>query len=140
MTRLRVWDLPVRLIHWGVVAAVGLAFYTMKTDGAPFVFPMDIHARAGYVLLGLLLFRWVWGLVGSFHARFESFLRSPATQVGYAHRLITGRPPAYAGHNPLGGLMVMVMLLMVMVVLMLMVMVMVMVMVMLWMLWMLWWC
>lgn len=111
MTRLKVWELPVRLFHWGLVGGVALAFYTMKTEGAPFVFPMDIHARAGYVLLGLLLFRWLWGLVGGFHARFSSFLHSPATLVGYVRRLLTGRPPAYAGHNPLGGLMVVVMLL-----------------------------
>ncbi|MBB3330442.1 cytochrome b [Halomonas campaniensis] len=111
MTRLKVWELPVRIFHWGLVGGVALAFYTMKTGGAPFVFPMDIHARAGYVLLGLLLFRWLWGLVGGFHARFSSFLRSPATLVGYARRLLTGRPPAYAGHNPLGGIMVVVMLL-----------------------------
>lgn len=110
MPRLQVWDMPVRLFHWTLVGAVGLSFYTMKTDGAPFIFPTDIHARAGYVVLGLLLFRWLWGLVGSFHARFTHFLRSPLTMTVYARRLLTGRPPAYAGHNPLGGFMVVVML------------------------------
>ena len=110
MTQLKVWDIPVRLFHWGLVGGVVLAFYTMKTDGAPFVFPIDIHARAGYVVLGLLVFRWLWGLVGSHHARFTNFLHSPLTMADYARRLMTGRPPAYAGHNPLGGVMVMVML------------------------------
>lgn len=111
MTRLKVWDLPVRLFHWGMVGCVALAFYTMKTDGAPFLFPIDIHSRAGYVLIGLLLFRWLWGWLGTPHARFASFLHSPRTLLGYGRRLLTGRPPAYAGHNPLGGLMVVVMLL-----------------------------
>lgn len=111
MTRLKVWDVPTRLFHWGLVGCVALAFYTMKTDGAPFIFPIDIHARGGYVLIGLLLFRWLWGLVGSHHARFGSFLYSPATLWGYARRLMSGRLPLFAGHNPLGGLMVMVMLL-----------------------------
>ncbi len=111
MTRLKVWDIPVRLFHWGLVGCVALAFYTMKTDGAPFVFPIDIHARAGYVLVGLLLFRWLWGLVGSHHARFSGFLYSPARMLTYARRLIGGRPPVFAGHNPLGGIMVVVMLL-----------------------------
>jgi cytochrome b len=111
MTRLKVWDIPVRLFHWGMVGAVALAFYTMKTPGAPFVFPIDIHARAGYVLLGLLLFRWLWGLVGSYHARFSSFVYPPMTLFDYARRLLGGRPPHYAGHNPLGGIMVVVMML-----------------------------
>ncbi|MDR5892552.1 cytochrome b/b6 domain-containing protein [Halomonas mongoliensis] len=111
MTRLRVWDVPVRLFHWGMVGAVALAFYTMKTPGYPFIFPIDIHARAGYVLVGLLLFRWLWGLVGSYHARFTSFLHPPTTLFDYARRLLGGRPPSYAGHNPLGGIMVVVMML-----------------------------
>ncbi|MFY0988954.1 cytochrome b/b6 domain-containing protein [Halomonas sp. C05BenzN] len=110
MMQLRVWDLPVRLFHWGLVGAVGLSFHTMKTGGAPFLFPVEIHARAGYVILGLLLFRWLWGLVGSPHARFAGFLRSPATMLRYGRRLLAGRPPAFAGHNPLGGLMVLLML------------------------------
>lgn len=111
MRRRNVWDIPVRLFHWGLVGAVGLSFYTMKTDGAPFIFPVDIHARTGYVLLGLLLFRWLWGLVGSQHARFRSFLYSPASMFDYARRMLRGHPPVFAGHNPLGGIMVVVMLL-----------------------------
>jgi cytochrome b len=111
MTRLKVWDIPVRLFHWSMVGAVALAFYTMKTPGAPFIFPTDIHAKAGYVLLGLLLFRWLWGLVGSYHARFSSFVYPPTTMIDYARRLLGGRPPDYAGHNPLGGIMVLVMML-----------------------------
>ncbi|MDY7117589.1 cytochrome b/b6 domain-containing protein [Halomonas sp. SSL-5] len=111
MTRLLVWDIPVRLFHWSLVALVGLSFYTMKTEGAPFAFPVEIHARSGYLLLGLLLFRWLWGLLGSRHARFSSFLRSPGCTIDYGRRLLGGRPPAFAGHNPLGGVMVLVMLL-----------------------------
>ena len=111
MRRLKVWDIPMRLFHWGLVVTVGLSFYTMKTDGAPFIFPVDIHARAGYVLLGLLLFRWLWGVVGSYHARFSGFLYPPASMFDYARRLLRGRPPVFAGHNPLGGIMVVVLLL-----------------------------
>lgn len=111
MTRLLVWDIFVRLFHWSLVALVGLSFYTMKTEGAPFVFPIDIHARAGYLLIGLLLFRWLWGLLGSHHARFVNFLRSPGTMIDYGRRLAGAKPPIFAGHNPLGGVMVLVMLL-----------------------------
>lgn len=111
MTRLLIWDIPVRLFHWTLVALVGLSFYTMKTEGAPFVFPTETHAKTGYLLLGLLLFRWLWGLVGSPHARFASFLRSPGSMTDYGRRLLRGQSPVYAGHNPLGGVMVLVMLL-----------------------------
>lgn len=110
MTPLKVWDIPVRLFHWGMVGAVALAFYTMKTPGYPFIFPTDVHAKAGYVLVGLLLFRWLWGVVGSHHARLSGCVRSPATTLGYARRFVRGKPPAYAGHNPLGGIMVIVMM------------------------------
>ena len=106
-----VWDLPVRLFHWALVGGVALSFYTMKLGGAPFLFPVEIHAKAGYVVLGLLLFRWFWGLVGSPHARFRHFLYSPRRMVDYGRKILTGPPPVYAGHNPLGGLMVVVMLL-----------------------------
>ncbi|MCG6657144.1 cytochrome B [Halomonas campisalis] len=105
-----VWDLPTRLFHWALVGGVALSFYTMKLGGAPFLFPVEIHAKAGYVVMGLLLFRWCWGLVGSPHARFWNFLYGPRRMLTYARRLLTGPPPPYAGHNPLGGLMVMVML------------------------------
>lgn len=110
MTRLMVWDIPVRLFHWSLVALVGLSFYTMKTEGAPFVFPIEIHARAGYLLVGLLLFRWLWGLLGSPHARFTSFLYPPGRMIDYGRRLLRGTAPRYAGHNPLGGAMVLFML------------------------------
>ncbi|EWG99153.1 cytochrome b/b6 domain-containing protein [Halomonas sp. BC04] len=105
-----VWDLPIRLFHWGLVGGVGLAFYTMKLGGAPFLFPVQVHAKAGYVVLGLLLFRWLWGLVGSPHARFRNFLHGPATMLAYARHLLKGPPPVYAGHNPMGGAMVLIML------------------------------
>lgn len=112
MQKIRVWDLPLRLFHWLMVAAVGLSFYTMKTKGAPFDFPMDIHAQSGYVMLGLLVFRWVWGLVGSHHARFWHFLYPLGTTLGYFRDMLPGRPRAhYAGHNPLGGLAVFALLL-----------------------------
>lgn len=111
MITLNVWDGPVRLFHWALVGSVALAFYTVKTDAAPFHFPIEVHARAGYVLVGLLLFRWLWGLVGTPHARFADFLYPSATLLDYLRRLLRGRPPVYTGHNPLGGLMVLLMLL-----------------------------
>ncbi|CAM3421599.1 cytochrome b/b6 domain-containing protein [Halomonas lysinitropha] len=111
MHQVKVWDLPIRLFHWALVSTVGLSFYTMKTGGAPFAFPVEIHARAGLIVLGLLLFRWGWALAGSHHARLWHFLHGPDAILTYLRALRRGPLPPYAGHNPLGGLAVLAMLL-----------------------------
>lgn len=111
MQTVHVWDVLVRIFHWGLVVAVVLAFYTMKTEGAPFLFPIEIHAKAGYVVLGLLTFRWLWAFMGSHYARFGEFLTSPLTSARYARQLIKRKPTPYAGHNPLGGWAVLVLML-----------------------------
>jgi len=111
MKRIYVWDVYVRLFHWALVASMLVSFYTMKTEGEPFLFPAEIHAKSGYIVLGLLSFRWLWGLFGSFFARFSTFLTSPVVSFGYAISLTRRRLKHYAGHNPLGGWMVLVMLL-----------------------------
>ncbi|WP_048307341.1 cytochrome b/b6 domain-containing protein [Halomonas sp. PR-M31] len=111
MQRIWVWDVWVRIFHWVLVLALIVSFYTMKTEGYPLMFPVDWHARAGYTVLGLLLFRWLWGLFGSRHARFLNFLRSPLESWRYLWLFLRNRAPSYAGHNPLGGWTVMIMML-----------------------------
>ncbi|TVP51270.1 MAG: cytochrome B [Halomonas sp.] len=106
-----VWDIWIRLFHWGLVAAVLISFYTTKTSGMPFLFPIDVHAQAGYLVLGLLVFRLIWGLLGSVYARFSSFLYSPSQTAAYSKALLQRQTSAYASHNPLGGWMVVIMLL-----------------------------
>ncbi|SHE93515.1 Cytochrome b [Modicisalibacter ilicicola DSM 19980] len=110
MKKVWVWDAWVRLFHWLLVIALTVSFYTMKTGGYPLLFPVDWHARAGYSVLGLMLFRWLWGVFGSRHARFFTFLRSPRTLWDYARQFLHGKEALYAGHNPLGGWMVLLML------------------------------
>ena len=108
---IKVWDLWIRLFHWGLVAAVLVSFYTTKTDGVPFLFPIEVHAQAGYLVLGLLVFRWLWGMLGSVYTRFSTFLYSPAQTATYSKTLLKRQTNAYASHNPLGGWMVVIMLL-----------------------------
>lgn len=108
---IEVWDGWIRLFHWGLVAAVLVSFYTTKTSGAPFLFPVEVHAQAGYLVIGLLIFRWLWGALGSVYARFKTFLYPPAETVAYSKTLLKRQPSAYASHNPLGGWMVLLMLL-----------------------------
>ena len=96
--RVTIWDLPTRLFHW-LLAGVLVASYLTGEDG-----PVEIHAQLGYVVLGLLLFRLAWGLVGSETARFASFVRAPGAAFAHLRGLMAPGPlAAEAGHNPLGG-------------------------------------
>lgn len=99
--RVRVWDLPTRLFHWLLVLAVIAAVSTGQTGGGW----MDWHGRIGLSILGLLVFRLVWGLLGSTYARFSYFLPTPAALRAYLRGDWQG-----AGHNPLGALAVFAML------------------------------
>ncbi|GEN26983.1 cytochrome b561 [Halovibrio variabilis] len=108
---INVWDGWVRVFHWGLVAAVLVSFYTTKTSGLPFLFPIDVHAQSGYLVLGLLVFRWLWGMVGSVYARFSTFLYPVDDTIAYSKTLLKRQAPAYASHNPLGGWMVLILLL-----------------------------
>jgi len=109
-TRIAVWDKLIRLFHWSLLAAVVISFYTTKTTGQPFLFPIEVHAQSGYIIIGLLVFRFIWGLVGSPYARFSTFLYGPKKTAGYAKALMTRRAPHYASHNPVGGWMVVLLL------------------------------
>jgi cytochrome b len=95
---IRVWDLPIRLFHWLLAACILASFITVKIGGNA----MEIHARVGYCVLALIIFRICWGLIGSYHARFINFVPSPRGLVSY----VLGKSKAGLGHNPLGALSV----------------------------------
>ena len=99
--RIRLWDLPTRLFHWLLVATVVGAFVTAKLGGNAMLW----HGRLGLFILGLLVFRLVWGFIGSTHARFANFVRGPAAIRDY----LAGRWQG-VGHNPLGALSVLALL------------------------------
>jgi cytochrome b len=100
-TRIRLWDLPVRIFHWSLLAAVATAIVTGKLGGDW----MGLHGKAGLSIIGLVAFRLAWGFFGSTHARFVSFLPSPAKLLAY----LKGRWKG-VGHNPLGALSVLALL------------------------------
>lgn len=104
MHTVRVWDLPTRLFHWGLVTCVVGLIITGNVGGNAMVW----HGRLGYAVLTLLLFRVVWGLVGGRWSRFASFLYGPSTIVAYLRG--QGRPEHRVGHNPLGMLSVLALL------------------------------
>lgn len=104
-----VWDWSVRLFHWALVVLIAAAWATAEAG----VDYMQWHMRCGYAVLTLLLFRLLWGLVGSGSARFGSFLRGPRAVLAYARAWFSPKPQHFLGHNPLGGWMVIVLLLLV---------------------------
>ena len=102
----KVWDLPVRLVHWALVALLAFQIVSAKVGG----WLIDWHLISGYAILVLVLFRVLWGFAGSTSARFGSFLAPPAVALRFASQLLARRAQAYAGHNPLGGWMVLALL------------------------------
>lgn len=105
MKRIKVWDLPVRLFHLGLAAAVLAAFLTGDEDESA-----TLHTRAGLLVLGLVVFRIVYGLLGPAQARFRAFVKGPAEVGRYAKAMFRGHPPVHLSHNPLGGVMVVLLL------------------------------
>jgi len=100
-----VWDLVVRVGHWTIVACFAYSLF-VEPD-----FPG--HDISGYLILAIVLWRWVWGFVGSRHARFRAFIYSPRETLSYtlsAFRM--GEAREYASHNPMGALMVFAILIM----------------------------
>ena len=96
----RIWDLPTRLFHWTLAAAVIALVVTAKIGGNA----MEWHLRLGHVVLALLVFRVVWGVVGGRWSRFSAFVFSPTRVLGYLRG--APHPEDGVGHSPLGALSV----------------------------------
>lgn len=103
----RVWDPATRLFHWLLVALAAVGIYTGLVGGLG---EMDLHIWCGYGILALVLFRAVWGFLGSKYSRFGDFIRGPRAVVRYALGLFSRAPMVVLGHNPLGGWSVLAML------------------------------
>jgi cytochrome b len=103
ISKVKVWDPLVRFFHWSLV----IAFFTAYITEDDF---LTLHTYAGYTILGLVLFRIVWGLIGTRHARFSSFVTSPGTAWQYVKDTLQLRAKRYVGHNPAGGAMIILLL------------------------------
>lgn len=99
----RVWDPLVRVFHWSLVTAFFVAYLTEDDF-------LDLHVYAGYLIGGLLVFRLLWGFVGSRHARFSDFVKRPSEVWAYVKSILGLHPKRYLGHNPAGGAMVIALL------------------------------
>ena len=99
MARQPVWDLPVRLFHWTLAALILFSWWSVHNHHT------DWHIWSGCAILTLLIFRLLWGFVGSSTARFSTFVRGPRAIAGYWRGTWRG-----IGHNPLGALSVLALL------------------------------
>jgi len=99
MSRIRVWDLPIRLFHWLLVFSFVAAWLTEDDDRY-----LDFHVFFGYIFISLLLFRLIWGIVGSHYARFNQFSYHFKTIRDYSKSLFSSHPMHFVGHNPAGSL------------------------------------
>jgi cytochrome b len=102
--QVRVWDPLLRIFHWGLAASFAVAFVAEDDF-------LSLHVQAGYLVLGLILFRFVWGFVGPRHARWSDFLREPAAVTAYLRDALRFRAGRHLGHNPAGGAMAVALLL-----------------------------
>jgi cytochrome b len=101
---MRIWDLPTRLFHWVLVVLILTSWLSARYDW------MRLHVLSGLSVLVLLLFRLVWGFIGSDSARFARFLKSPLEAIRHLLHLHRREPDTETGHNAAGGWMVLGML------------------------------
>lgn len=99
--RILVWDMPTRVFHWLQALSFGAAYLTAFSERM-----RNYHVALGYILLGLLVFRLLWGFVGTRYAQFRSFLFNPKEIVVYLLSMFKGKPAHYPGHNPAGSVSV----------------------------------
>jgi cytochrome b len=106
LIRYRVWDFPTRLFHGLLIVLLFLQWASAEWSWLS----MTWHFRVGYLILGLLVFRILWGFLGSESARFGAFVRGPKTVLHYMGTLLERKPEFVATHNPLGAWAVVVLL------------------------------
>ena len=101
---IRVWDPLVRIFHWSLATGFLISFITEDDF-------MTLHEYSGYLILGLIGFRIIWGLIGTQYARFSNFVKPPKAVIQYLKDIASFKAKRYIGHNPAGGAMVIALLL-----------------------------
>ena len=98
----KVWDPLVRIFHWSLAGLFLANFFTEEGE--------LVHRGIGYVLLGLIAVRFVWGWVGTRHARFSDWVPGPRRLRDYLRDRLAGRSPRQLGHNPGAAVMILALL------------------------------
>lgn len=103
--RILVWDVPTRLFHWSFALSFAGAYLTADSERY-----REIHLALGYLFAGLLVFRLIWGFIGTHYARFSSFSFAPNTIVSYWQSLLQHQAQPFLGHNPIGAIAIFLLL------------------------------
>lgn len=102
---IKVWSLPTRLLHWGLVISFVIAFYTRHSE-----LMRLSHVNAGYVAGAVILARWLYGFLMRDFSSFRRFPPNPGAGMAYLLSLTAGKAKRYLGHNPAGALAIYAML------------------------------
>lgn len=105
----KAWDVPTRLFHWLLVVLIACSYLSYKFGDVM----MQWHMLNGYAILTLVIYRLLWGVIGSSTARFRDFIKGPGAVFSYLKALFSKEPQKFLGHNPAGGLMVVALLLLI---------------------------
>lgn len=103
-SEVKVWDPLIRGFHWVTASLCFLQFFVLEEGSKS-------HRYVGYALVLLLFIRLLWGVGGSYYARFGQWWPTPARIRNYLRQVAGGRHPYYLGHNPIGALMIWLLLL-----------------------------
>ncbi len=99
MKKTSVYDWPTRLFHW-LFAFLFLAAFiiteTVDDDSSLFSY----HMLGGLTIVFLLVFRIIWGFIGTTYARFSSFKLKPVELFQYVKDAIIAKTKRFLGHNP----------------------------------------
>ena len=98
----KVWDIVVRLFHWTLVTTFCICFITEDSS--------RIHVYSGYLIILLIVCRFIWGFIGTKHARFNDFMVAPGTAIQYIKEFIKNKNSRFIGHNPAGAAMIVVLI------------------------------
>lgn len=98
----KVWDPLVRLFHWSLAGLFLANFFTEEGE--------LVHRGFGYAILVLIAVRFVWGLIGTRHARFRDWVAGPTRVRHYLHERLAGRSRRQLGHNPAAAVMIITLL------------------------------
>lgn len=101
---IKVWDWSIRVFHWSLPLLIFLLWLSQRNGN------LEHHFLFGQLLTGLLVYRLIWGFIGTPYARFSHFLPGPKRVLTYVGRFFSADKSLYLSHNPLGGLMVLVLL------------------------------
>ncbi len=102
-SQITLWDLPTRLFHWLLVGMMVALWITGELGR------LGVHMILGQCVLALVLFRLIWGVVGSRSSRFAHFVKGPGAILAYVRQARAGTAHVL-GHNPLGALSVLALL------------------------------